>query len=239
MKNLPAQKTLENPVLKKIGRYSVLDVVAHHEFQLVHIDRGIPLEQKSNLIFKRSFDLMASSLLLIGLLSWMLPIIALLIKLDSKGPLFFFQKRHKINGKLFTCVKFRTMVVNDEADRVAASENDQRITRVGKLLRKHHLDELPQLLNVWCGDMSLIGPRPYMISDNEKYERLIKDYLVRYKIKPGITGLAQVLDHVSPVTKIENMEQRVKMDAYYVYNWSPVLDAKIVVRTFFKMLGIK
>jgi putative colanic acid biosysnthesis UDP-glucose lipid carrier transferase len=239
MENLTAQKTFKNSLLKKVDYYVALDVVPHHQFHLIPIDHRIPLEQKINLFFKRSFDIVSSSMLLIGLFSWMFPVIALLIKLESKGPAFFFQKRNKKNGNLFTCIKFRTMDVNDEADILPAAKHDYRITSVGAFLRKHHLDELPQLINVLLGDMSLIGPRPYMVSDNEKYEKLIKNYPVRHKIKPGITGLAQVLDYVSPITRIENMEQRVSKDVYYVYNWSPALDAKIIIRTFFKMLGIK
>ena len=238
MKNLSAQKALKNPALKKLSQYAVLDVVPHHEFHLIPIDRRTPLEQQSNLILKRSFDLAAASVLIVGLLSWMLPLIALLIKLDSKGPVFFFQKRNKKNGKLFTCIKFRTMVVNDKADTMAALENDARITKTGKFLRKHHLDELPQLLNVWWGDMSIIGPRPYMISDNEKYAPLIKNYLARQKVKPGITGLAQVRDYVNPIVKTENMEARVSKDLYYIYHWSPLLDIKIIMKTVFKMAGI-
>jgi len=173
------------------------------------------------------------------LLSWMFPLIALLIKVDSKGPILFYQRRHKKNGKLFTCVKFRTMVVNDSAHTVAAVDNDPRITRVGCFLRKHHLDELPQLMNVLIGDMSMVGPRPYMVSDNEKYEQLIKDYTVRERVKPGITGLAQVVEYVNLITKTEYMAERVKKDLYYVYNWSPALDIKIFFRTFFKMFGVK
>jgi putative colanic acid biosysnthesis UDP-glucose lipid carrier transferase len=168
----------------------------------------------------------------------MLPVIAVLIKIDSRGPVFFYQKRHKKNGKLFTCFKFRSMVVNENAHTVAAIDNDPRITRVGRFLRKHHLDELPQLVNVLAGDMSMVGPRPYMVSDNEKYELLIKDYLVREKVKPGITGLAQVVQYINPITKTEYMEERVKKDIYYVYNWSPVLDLRIFARTVLKIFGV-
>lgn len=240
MKNLTAQQALENSVLKKIDHLEIADVVRPAgEFDLLYIDHKFPLQQKNNLLLKRSFDLLISSLLLAGLSVWLFPIIALLIKIDSKGPVFFFQKRNKKNGVLFTCIKFRTMIVNDKADDLPATQNDQRITRIGKILRRHHLDELPQLLNVFVGDMSMIGPRPYMISDNKKYEVLIKDYSIRFKVKPGITGLAQVFDQVSPAVQVENMEARVKKDIYYVYNWSPVLDAKIFFRTFFKMAAIQ
>jgi lipopolysaccharide/colanic/teichoic acid biosynthesis glycosyltransferase len=128
------------------------------------------------------------------------------------------------------------MVINDSCDILAAVDNDPRITRVGRFLRKHHLDELPQLLNVLAGDMSMVGPRPYMIKDNEKYENLIKHYGMRERVKPGITGLAQVIEYVNPVTNIEYMEQRIKKDVYYVYNWSLALDVKILGRTLFKIL---
>jgi lipopolysaccharide/colanic/teichoic acid biosynthesis glycosyltransferase len=239
MGNSTTQKALKDFILKRVDYYAPLDVVREHEFYLIPIDRQIPLEQRLNIFLKRSFDIILSLVFLIFLFSWLFPLIGLLIKMDSKGPIFFLQKRNKKNGKLFTCIKFRTMVVNDEADSLPAAENDWRITRIGAFLRKHHLDELPQVINVLIGDMSMIGPRPYMISDNEKYEVLIKNYSVRDKVKPGITGLAQVFDYISPVVNIENMEHRVSKDVYYVYNWSPALDAKIFIRTFFKMAGLK
>jgi len=239
MENSTTQKALKNSLLQKADYYSALDVVRQHEFHLVPIDHCIPLEKKFNLFFKRSFDLILSSVLLVVLFSWLLPLIALFIKMDSRGPVFFLQKRNKKNGLFFTCIKFRTMIVNNEADILPAKENDRRITRVGAFLRKHHLDELPQLFNVLSGDMSIVGPRPYMISDNEKYEKLIRNYEIRHRVKPGVTGLAQVFDYVNPITKIEQMEQRVHKDVYYVYNWSPALDAKIFIRTFFKMAGLK
>jgi lipopolysaccharide/colanic/teichoic acid biosynthesis glycosyltransferase len=237
-KNSTAQ-TLKNSTVKKLDQLEVIDFTTPHEFNILYVDHKIPLEQSINLIFKRIFDLITSSILLICLFSWMLPIIALAIKLDSDGPIFFIQKRNKKNGNVFSCIKFRTMIVNSNADILAATENDCRITWIGSILRKHHLDELPQLVNVLFGDMSLVGPRPYMVNDNEKYEKLIKNYLVRSKIKPGITGLAQVVDYINPITKIEYMEQRVSKDLYYIYNWSLLLDAKIMGHTFLKMLGLK
>lgn len=239
MENSTTLKALKNSILNRVDYYAPLDVVRVHEFHLIPIDQQTPLEQTANIFFKRSFDIIISSLLLMAVFCWLFPLIALLIKLDSKGPVFFVQKRNKMNGRLFTCIKFRTMIVNPEADTQPAKENDQRITRFGAFLRKHHWDELPQLINVLLGDMSIIGPRPYMISDNEKYERVIRNYSIRHRVKPGVTGLAQVFDYVNPITKLEQMEQRVHKDVFYVYNWSPALDAKIFIRTFFKMAGIK
>lgn len=239
MGNSTTQKALKDFILKRVDYYASLDVVREHEFYLIPIDRQIPLEQWFNIFLKRSFDIILSSLSLILLFSWLFPLIGFFIKTESKGPILFLQRRNKKNGKLFTCIKFRTMVINDEADRLPAAENDCRITRIGAFLRKHHLDELPQVINVLIGDMSMIGPRPYMISDNEKYEGQIKNYSVRNKVKPGITGLAQVFDYINPVVSIENMEHRISKDVYYVCNWSLALDAKIFFRTFFKMAGLK
>ena len=189
------------------------------------------------LIWKRVIDIVFSSLVIIFILSWLLPIIAVCIKLTSKGPIFFFQKRNKKNGGVFTCIKFRTMVVNKEADVLPASHNDYRITRLGRILRNYHLDELPQLFNVLKGDMSLIGPRPHMFTDNIKYEELFDFYVHRYSVKPGITGLAQVRGYVGSTEDAEKMKQRVKLDIFYIRHWSPALDTKIIFRTFLKMLG--
>jgi len=198
-----------------------------------------PLEEKFNLLAKRFFDVVFSSLAIIFCLTWLTPVLAILIKLDSKGPVFFFQKRAKRGKRFFACIKFRTMIQNEEADVTAAQANDHRITRLGSFLRMHHLDELPQLFNVWLGDMSLIGPRPYMVSDDQKFESMVAQYAMRYRVKPGITGLSQVLGYVGPVAGIKSLEERVKHDAYYILHWSPWLDFKIFCRTFFKMMGQK
>lgn len=239
LKNSTAQAGNENPLLTKVDYQATLDVIYGQPSTVLFFEKPLPLMKRSNLIFKRTVDLLLSSVLIILLLSWLLPFIALFIKLNSKGPVFFFQKRNKKDGRLFTCIKFRTMVVNAEADSLPAYENDKRITRTGKFLRRHHLDELPQLVNVWWGDMSMIGPRPYMISDNEKYATAIQHFLIRHKIKPGITGLAQLLKYRSFVTVLEDMNARSEKDIYYIHNWSPALDVKILIQTFFKIIGIK
>ena len=191
-----------------------------------------PLEKEYNLRLKRVIDFIFSSFLIVALLTWLIPIIALFIKLDSKGPVFFIQKRNKRGSRLFYCIKFRTMIINEDADTRPAHQNDQRITGIGKFLRKHHIDELPQLFNVWWGDMSLVGPRPYMISDNQKYEPLIQVYSMRHRVKPGITGLAQSMGHTGILPGPFEMQKRVDLDIYYIRNWSFGLDAKILRRTF-------
>jgi len=197
-----------------------------------------PLERKFNFILKRGFDILLSSLLILLLLSWLLPIIALLIKFDSRGPVFFLQKRNKKNGEIFTCIKFRSMVVNKEADKLAAYENDIRITAFGKFLRHHHLDELPQLFNVLYGDMSIIGPRPHMIIENIRYEKVVKEYSCRHQVKPGITGLAQSFGHFGYTMDLQKIKERVDIDLMYIKQWSIKMDIQIMLRTFRMISGI-
>jgi putative colanic acid biosynthesis UDP-glucose lipid carrier transferase len=237
MKNSTAQTAIENSVLKKVDHLEVLDVVYPRITVPVISDRSLPLQKPANLFFKRSFDLLFSSLLIVLLLSWLLPLIGMLIRLNSRGPVFFLQKRHKKNGRLFTCIKFRTMIVNEQADTMAASDNDSRITSLGKFLRQRHLDELPQLFNVFAGDMSLIGPRPYMISDSEKYEEYVEHYESRYSVKPGITGPAQLLGYGGDISDAAKIRNRAAMDHYYVNHWSPGMDMVILYRTVKKGLG--
>ena len=198
-----------------------------------------PLERGWNIYIKRAVDLFLSTILIIVIFPWLLPLLALLIKTDSRGPVFFLQTRNKMNGGVFTCIKFRSMHVNKDANLLPASENDERVTRVGKLLRHHHLDELPQLWNVWTGDMSIIGPRPHMIADNRRFEEFIPNYHYRHKVKPGITGLAQVLGYVGPVTNASCIQGRVEKDIFYVRNWSFALDTKIACQTIFRIIGKK
>jgi putative colanic acid biosysnthesis UDP-glucose lipid carrier transferase len=197
-----------------------------------------PLDKASNRALKRAIDIFLSSLVIVVLLSWLIPLIAILIKLSSKGPVFFLQKRNKRNGELFTCIKFRSMRKNADADILPASKNDARITGFGRFLRSYHLDELPQFFNVLCGDMSIIGPRPHMVSENIKFDELIKNYSRRHKVKPGITGLAQVLGYLGHVDELEKMEARVRMDIFYGRHWSPKLDMLILYRTLCKTLGM-
>lgn len=190
-----------------------------------------PLAISFNRKIKRSFDIFFSIIVIIGVLSWLIPIMAILIWLDSKGPVFFLQKRNKRNGKLFTCIKFRSMVVNAAADILPAAKDDKRITTLGKFLRNHYLDELPQFLNVLIGDMSIIGPRPHMINDNIKYSNDIDLYEQRHKGKPGITGLAQVLGYVGAAENIQEIKDRVALDIFYLRNWSFKLDMLILYKT--------
>ena len=197
----------------------------------------LPLDGFIKRFVKRSTDIFLSAIVIVGVLSWLVPLMALLIKLDSRGPVFFLQKRNKRGGKTFTCIKFRSMIENEDADMLQASADDERITKLGRFLRNHYLDELPQFFNVLLGDMSLIGPRPHMVSDNNKYEELIEFYDYRHKVKPGITGLSQALGYVGETRNIQAMRDRVQLDIFYVRHWSLPLDLKIIWHTFRKIAG--
>ncbi len=184
-----------------------------------------------NLAFKRLFDIIVSLFILIFVLSWLIPIIAVLIKLESKGPVFFKQLRSGLDNKPFWCYKFRSMVVNNESDERQATTNDKRLTKVGLFLRKTSLDEFPQFLNVLKGDMSIVGPRPHMLKHTDYYGNLIDNYMVRLSIKQGVTGWAQVKGYRGETTEVAQMEKRVNYDLWYAKNWSFWLDMKIIFST--------
>jgi putative colanic acid biosynthesis UDP-glucose lipid carrier transferase len=182
-------------------------------------------------IRKRTFDVVFAALVIVLLLSWLLPLIALLIKAESRGPILFKQLRTGKNGQPFYCLKFRSMRVNADSDSKQASKGDSRITKVGAFLRETSLDELPQFFNVLKGEMSVVGPRPHMLSHTEYYTQEIDNFMERHLIMPGITGLAQVSGYRGETKEVESMAKRVDADIKYVYNWSFLLDLKIVLLT--------
>lgn len=186
---------------------------------------------------KRSMDIVISLLVLAFLFSWLYPILFLLIKADSKGPLFFKQLRHGKDNIPFYCYKFRTMVINDEADTKQATKNDPRVTKIGSFLRKTCLDELPQILNVIRGEMSIVGPRPHPIILNERFSKEITNLMSRHIVKPGITGLAQSKGFIGEIGNYYDMNSRFKLDLFYVRNWSFWLDAKIIFWTFWILIS--
>lgn len=194
-----------------------------------------PLHKTRNKVVKRIFDIIFSSLFLIISPVICLPI-AIGIKLTSKGPIFFKQKRTGIFGTEFICYKFRTMRVNTMSDIMQATADDPRKTRFGDFLRRSSLDELPQFLNVFLGDMSVVGPRPHMISHTEEYSALIDKYMVRHAVKPGITGWAQVNGYRGATKQLWQMEKRVDYDVWYIRNWNFFLDIKIIFLTVFNGL---
>ncbi len=198
--------------------------------------RHLSIDEPFNRFIKRLFDLAFSFFVIVLLLSWLVPILAILIKIDSRGPVFFKQKRSGKNNRLFLCLKFRTMRENQDSDVKQAEKNDSRITRLGAFLRKTSLDELPQFFNVLLGDMSVIGPRPHMVSHTELYSKIVNKFMVRHWVKPGITGLSQAMGYRGETKEKNAMKNRVRLDIFYIENWSFWLDVKIVVLTIISLL---
>lgn len=197
------------------------------------ITQKIPLADPFNRVVKRIFDILFSLFIMIFVLSWLIPLLGLIIYLDSPGPIFFSQNRSGFKNNIFRVYKFRSMVVNKQSDSIQATKDDKRITRVGKFLRKTSLDELPQFFNVLLGDMSIVGPRPHMLFQTEEYSKSIDRYMVRHFVKPGITGLAQVSGYRGETREEPLMKIRVKLDRIYIEQWSLLFDLKIIAQTFF------
>ncbi len=198
--------------------------------------RNEPLENIVNRFIKRLFDIGFSVLVFIFVLWWFIPLIALIIKLSSKGPVFFIQERSGIKNRSFRVIKFRTMYINSDAHYKQATRDDQRITPIGKLLRRTNLDEMPQFINVFFGQMSVIGPRPHMLKHTEEYSKIIDKFMVRHLVKPGITGWAQVNGYRGETKDVNDMEGRVRADVWYIENWSFGLDVKIIIMTIINMI---
>ena len=226
VKLLPHFKTdfLKSYTLKLIDNINIIDV------------NYLPLDHTFNRFLKRSFDVLFSSMMLLFVLSWLYPIIALAIFLESRGPILFKQYRNGKNNEVFRCLKFRTMYLNEEADQKWATKNDHRITYFGAILRRTSLDELPQLINVLIGDMTIVGPRPLPVKLNEQYINQIKSYSQRHTFKPGITGLAQALGHRGEIKDLRAIKNRVTLDRFYLNNWSVFLDVKIIFITLFELI---
>ena len=200
-----------------------------------------PIELRTNsffLITKRSFDIIISLLVIIFLLSWLLPILAIIIKLDSKGPVFFLQKRVGAHGKTFYCLKLRSMVNNALANIEQAGINDPRITRIGKFLRVSYLDEFPQFFNVLLGQMSIVGPRPHMVHDCFEFLEAMPEYNLRHMVKPGITGMAQVKGYRGKVNSYFDITHRYKLDMFYIKKACFILDIKIILQTLSQVISL-
>jgi putative colanic acid biosynthesis UDP-glucose lipid carrier transferase len=195
----------------------------------------IPLDEPENQIKKRLFDVAFASLFIIFVLSWLFPIIALIIKLTSRGPVLFIQPRTGINNRTFQCYKFRSMEVNKEAHEKQATKNDPRITAIGRFMRRTNIDELPQFINVLWGDMSVVGPRPHMLAHTELFSKEVENYLVRHYVKPGVTGWAQVNGFRGETSEKWQIEKRVQYDHEYIRNWSFDWDFVIVWKTTFSL----
>ncbi|MDR1813651.1 MAG: undecaprenyl-phosphate glucose phosphotransferase [Tannerella sp.] len=197
--------------------------------------RNEPLQSSWNRFIKRTFDLAFSAVVMVLVFPFLYLIAGMFIKLSSKGPVLFKQKRTGLYGMEFECYKFRTMRINEDADMLQAVRDDPRTTTVGNFLRRTNLDEFPQFINVLKGEMSIVGPRPHMLKHTEQYSRLIDKYMIRHLVKPGITGWAQITGYRGETRTLEQMEGRVKRDVWYLENWSFFLDLKIIVVTIINM----
>jgi putative colanic acid biosynthesis UDP-glucose lipid carrier transferase len=226
VKLLPEFKTeaIKTFVLKRYDSVPIIDI------------NHLPLDSQFNKFFKRSFDVVFASVIILFLLSWMYPLFGILIKLESKGPVMFKQLRHGKGNRPFYCYKFRTMVKNDQADYLWASRNDDRITVFGAFLRRTSLDEFPQFFNVLIGNMSIVGPRPHPISLNHSYQDKVEKYAKRHAYKPGVTGLAQSMGYRGEITDYYQMSSRVRLDRFYLQNWSFLLDLKIIFLTVYALI---
>lgn len=199
--------------------------------------REDPLSSLTNRIVKRSFDILVSGLFMIPFWLIIYPMVAIISNLTMPGPVFFKQKRNGLNGEEFICYKFRSMKVNNDADKLQATENDPRKTKWGNIMRKTSIDELPQFINVLKGDMSVVGPRPHMVKHTEEYSALIDKYMVRHWVRPGISGWAQVTGARGETKELWQMEDRIQKDIWYIENWSLWLDIKIIFLTIYNALG--
>ena len=195
-----------------------------------------PLEDPVKEVSKRLFDMFFSLFIIIFIYPWLIVLIAILIKTSSRGPVFFKQLRTGMDGKNFYCYKFRTMTLNGKSDEKQASENDTRITKIGKILRKSNLDEFPQFLNVLIGQMSIVGPRPHMLKHTKDFTEIKENYLIRHYVKPGITGWAQVNGYRGETKTKEDVIKRVEYDIWYIENWDFLLDLKIIWLTVWNMI---
>lgn len=185
---------------------------------------------------KRTMDIIVSMTFILLVMSWLYPIIALMIKLTSKGPVFFIQKRTGYKGMEFDCYKFRTMYVNNDADTKQATKNDKRITPVGKFLRMTHLDETAQFFNVLLGDMTIVGPRPHMLYHTRYYSQYIPYYHLRHEAIPGMTGMAQIKGYIGEINEERELRKRIQWDIYYLKNRSVSMDINIVFQTFAQVI---
>jgi Undecaprenyl-phosphate glucose phosphotransferase len=215
---------LRNMTIQNYGSIPVVNISA------------IPLDNKLNQILKRGFDIIFSSIVIVTILSWLIPLVGLIIKLESNGPIFFKQQRNGLNNQKFWIYKFRTMVVHNDSNVKQATKVDARITKFGKILRKTSIDELPQFMNVFLGKMSVVGPRPHAVKHNEEFSKRIDRFIQRHAVKPGITGLAQAKGFRGETTTFNDISGRVRLDRFYVKNWSLILDFKIILLTIVSIL---
>lgn len=242
----PESSTLMRTCDNHLVHFYAIPGVRSYMYRRMHFDlvfgvpvlsmRAEPLGSPAARFWKRAFDLVCSSIFLVFFFLIIYPIVGIAIKMSSKGPVLFKQQRSGQNGKVFWCYKFRSMRLNNESDTKQATLNDPRVTRLGNFLRCSNIDELPQFINVFRGEMSMVGPRPHMLKHTEQYSQLIDKYMVRHFAKPGITGWAQVTGYRGETRELWQMEGRVEKDIWYIEHWTFTLDLYIIYKTIVNML---
>jgi Undecaprenyl-phosphate glucose phosphotransferase len=222
------------PDLSHFSNMSI-SLVNYDIIPILKVESG-PLNFWYNRLIKRSFDVLFSLVVIIVILSWLIPLLALVDLIMGREGLFFIQKRTGINGRTFNLIKFKTMINNKFANIAQATKDDNRVTKIGRFLRRTSIDELPQFFNVLIGDMSVVGPRPHMLVHTDLYKEIVKSFMIRHSIKPGLTGYAQVRGYRGEIKRTRDIKNRIKMDLYYIENWSIFLDIKIIFLTFYHFL---
>ena len=232
-----AEFPLKVHLIPTMGAFALkrAELVQMGEIPVIEIQSGA-LSLWYNQLLKRTFDILISSLVILGVLSWLSLILYIIDLLGHREGIFFRQKRTSIHGHTFTCLKYRSMHVNGEADKKMATQNDSRVTQTGRFLRKTSLDELPQFFNVFLGQMSVVGPRPHMLLHTGQYRKKIKNFMIRHTVKPGITGLAQVNGYRGEIKHPSDLKQRLMHDTRYIENWSFILDLKIMLLTLWVLM---
>ena len=215
--------------------YKTTGIVDYGDVPVIQIHQG-PLDFWYNKLLKRVLDLVVAFVVLIGFFWWFTLLLYVISRFGPGGHLFFRQKRTQANGKVFYCLKYRSMHPSDMADTLQAKRNDERFTKVGRYLRKYSLDEIPQFINVLKGEMSVVGPRPHMVRHTEEYSKLIRKFMLRHTVRPGITGLAQVNGFRGEIRNREDLSNRIDLDVQYIENWSLNLDLKIMLQTVWVIL---
>lgn len=228
LKFIPSSKRIISKRLKT-DYYDYLPVLSIPE---------VSLNSSVNRAIKRAFDIVFSIFVIFFILSWLIPVLYFLIKLESSGPLIYSHRRNGINYKEFTCYKFRSMKHNSHENLDQVTRDDDRVTRIGKFIRRTSIDELPQFFNVFFGDMSVVGPRPHMLSYTKDYAKKIDKYnfVFRHSVRPGITGLAQVKGYRGEVQNDDDIINRIKYDIFYIENWSLLTDLKVILETIFNII---
>lgn len=237
--------TLMYEAEKEFIRFKIVPNLSTFINQSVHVDyfrdlpilslRSEPLDDVGNRLKKRILDVVVSFFVIVFILSWMIPLLGLLIFIESRGPVFFTQKRTGKNNQPFNCIKFRSMQSNSDSELKQATKGDARITKIGKFIRKTSLDEFPQFLNVFKGEMSVVGPRPHMIKHTDDYSKAVDQYMIRQFLKPGITGWAQIHGLRGEITSPEQIKSRVNKDLWYLENWTLWLDIQIMFLTVYQL----